>query len=138
MSKKKSIYKNKSSAAIRRLIGFLKSKGFNYQAQPFSILQTEFERLTGLIKPNKITFREWMCQLYNTESTFLPKGKGKKKVPKVKKKRKDREAYQRYLKSSAWETFRQKAFDFYGRECKKCGCKNNLHVHHKTYKNLFN
>jgi hypothetical protein len=138
MAHKKSIYNNQSGAAIRRMIGFLKSKGYKYNAQKFDVLQVEFERLTGLKKPHDLKFRAWMCYLYNTGSPFLPKTKRfkknkKKKVDKVKGK----EAYHAYLRSKEWELFRQKAFDFYGRECKQCGSKHLLQVHHETYKNIF-
>lgn len=136
MARSKTIYNNQSGAAIRHLIGLLKSKGFKYNAQKFTVLQSEFERLTGLTKPPDLKFRAWMCFLYNTNSEHLPRIKKIRKPKKVKKvKRKDR--YNEYLKSKEWAIFRQKAFEHYGRACTKCGSKNNLHVHHETYKNIF-
>ena len=46
--------------------------------------------------------------------------------------------YKEYINSPAWFEVREKAFNFHGRECKKCKSSSNLHVHHKTYKNFKN
>lgn len=136
---KRNIYTNRSGACIRRLIGFLKSKGFKYNAQKFTVLEAEFSKLTGLVRPPGLKFRRWICYLCNTNSPHLPitKTKRKPKKPKRVKKDKDRSQYHEYLKSKEWETFRQKALDFYGRDCTKCKSKQRLQVHHKTYKNIF-
>lgn len=124
------------------MIGFLKSKGFKYQAQPFKILQEEFERLTGLTKPVNLMFRDWITYLYNTGSEFLPLVKKpfkpkKQRPPKKSKKLNRRQEYENYIKSPEWRAFREKAFAYYGRECGSCGSRYSLHVHHKHYKNIF-
>jgi 5-methylcytosine-specific restriction endonuclease McrA len=43
-----------------------------------------------------------------------------------------------YLKSDAWKKKRLEALAYYGESCGKCGtAEKQLHVHHKTYKRLF-
>lgn len=42
--------------------------------------------------------------------------------------------YNNYINSPEWKTVREDAFLLHGRFCAKCGSKNRLHVHHKTYK----
>lgn len=49
----------------------------------------------------------------------------------------DKKNYQKYLLSKKWKSFRQKAFEFYGDNCGKCGSKYHLQVHHKTYRNIY-
>lgn len=134
------VFRNQSGAAIRRMIGFLQSKGFIYRAQKFTVLQAEFEKLTGLQKPRNLMFRDWITYLYNTGCEFLPKVKRKfkKKASKPKKKKKGKRDYNEYLKSAEWRAFRKQAFEFYGRECSECKGTDRLQVHHKHYKNIFN
>lgn len=45
--------------------------------------------------------------------------------------------YYKYLKSSQWREKREVALEMYGRVCGLCGCKHNLQVHHRTYKNIY-
>lgn len=47
-----------------------------------------------------------------------------------------KEAYLAYLQSAEWQAKREQAFKSKGRKCKACGCEDNLHVHHISYKNL--
>lgn len=44
--------------------------------------------------------------------------------------------YKLYLKSPEWEAKRQQALERDNRECRGCGCKKNLQVHHIRYDNL--
>ena len=44
--------------------------------------------------------------------------------------------YQEYLKSKHWKRTREKALKRYGYKCMICGRKDNLQVHHNSYKNL--
>ena len=44
--------------------------------------------------------------------------------------------YQEYLKSKHWKRTREKALKRYGYKCMICSRKDNLNVHHNTYKNL--
>ena len=74
------------------------------------------------------------------------KAKGKT-VKKVKKKIKQKKKpdylkkYHNYLQSSEWIELRIEMLHFYDYKCARCGVKHkhyNLHVHHKTYKNIYN
>ena len=50
-----------------------------------------------------------------------------------------REIYHEYLKSNDWKLKREEALDVYGKSCDVCYSeKDGLHVHHMTYKNIFN
>lgn len=113
--------------------------GFNYNGgNAHSILNKEFERLTGLTKPTGLKFRKWMGQLYKEGSPFLkplpPKKKSTNNRSPKKKKVDRRKQYIEYINSPEWRAFREKAFDFHGRNCATCGSKHDLHVHHKHYK----
>lgn len=46
--------------------------------------------------------------------------------------------YKKYLLSKEWAQLKVDLFDYRGRICEKCSSKYNLHVHHLTYKNIFN
>ena len=46
------------------------------------------------------------------------------------------EDYKEYLKSKHWQRTRRKALKRYGYKCMICGRKDNLQVHHNSYKNL--
>lgn len=46
-------------------------------------------------------------------------------------------SYREYLQSDAWALKREQVFAKYGRKCVDCGRTDNLQVHHKTYKRLF-
>lgn len=59
-------------------------------------------------------------------------------MSKIKKKKKiNKREYYDYLKTPQWKLFRQLALDTLGHECGKCGNKNELQVHHKHYRNIF-
>lgn len=46
--------------------------------------------------------------------------------------------YKEYLKSKEWSIIKIELYNSRGRKCERCGNKNRLHIHHKTYKNIFN
>ena len=46
--------------------------------------------------------------------------------------------YQSYLKSKAWEQKRVLCLSYYRYKCGVCYSKDNLEVHHRTYKRIFN
>jgi hypothetical protein len=50
---------------------------------------------------------------------------------------KDSRNYDLYIKSSAWREVREDLFNIFGEHCSTCLSSENLHVHHKTYENLF-
>lgn len=132
---------NHCRAGLKRAVDFLIRNGFNYNGgNAHSILNKEFERLTGLKKPEGLKFRKWMGELYRQGSPFLTpvpnkdRKSFKKRSPKKVKKISRREEYENYIKGPIWREFREKAFDFYGRNCSTCGSVYNLHVHHKHYK----
>jgi 5-methylcytosine-specific restriction endonuclease McrA len=143
---KKSTEINHCRAGLKRAIGFLIKNGFQYRGDyGHKILVDEFERLTGLKKPSGIKFRKWMGQLYQEKSPFLPpvtpkvkKAKKEKRLTKRQIQQAKRQDYIDYINSQKWRDFREKAFEFHGRNCASCGSKNNLHVHHKHYKTFKN
>lgn len=49
-----------------------------------------------------------------------------------------RTKYNDYIKSNEWKEKCEKILARDNHQCKKCGSKVDLSVHHKTYKNLFN
>lgn len=137
----RSAIKTKTRAGLRRVVYYLQSNGFVYQSQKFSILQAEFERLTGLKKPEKKRFRDWIYELYEDDSPFLTKPPTRKKrwgPTKKEKKISRRQEYENHLNSQKWKDFRETAFEFYGRSCMECGKTQSLHIHHKHYRTLFN
>lgn len=46
--------------------------------------------------------------------------------------------YKRYLNTKKWKDKRIELFNIRGEKCEKCGSKNDLHIHHLTYENIFN
>ncbi len=46
--------------------------------------------------------------------------------------------YKQYLKSADWQKMKNRVRGYGGKQCYFCGKKKNLHLHHKTYKRLFN
>ncbi len=50
----------------------------------------------------------------------------------------DKEEYKEYLNSEHWKIIREARLKIDNNECKFCGSKNDLHVHHLTYKNKGN
>lgn len=52
--------------------------------------------------------------------------------------KKDKANYQKYLLSKKWKEFRERAFEFYGKECGRCGNRHRLEIHHRTYRNIYN
>lgn len=51
-------------------------------------------------------------------------------------KRRHSKLYNEYMPSGAWRKKKIEVFKHYGRACANCGSRNNLQVHHKTYKRL--
>jgi hypothetical protein len=49
-----------------------------------------------------------------------------------------KEEYHEYLKSPEWKAFRKRVFEHYGKKCAECKRTKHLHIHHKTYENVFN
>lgn len=139
----KSIETNHCRAGLKRSIYFLSLNGYKYKGhESHKILQEQFEKITGLKKPAGIKFRKWMGELYRQESPFLPATPKRNKFAKYRKPKKKkvdrRQEYESYIKGPIWRAFRERAFEFYGRSCAKCGSIHKLHVHHKHYKTLFN
>ncbi|MGL5713052.1 MAG: HNH endonuclease [Paraclostridium sp.] len=46
--------------------------------------------------------------------------------------------YKEYLKSDEWKNIRELVLKRDNRKCVLCGSDDRLHIHHKTYKNIFN
>lgn len=60
-----------------------------------------------------------------------------RKKPRRQKRNQFVGTYREYLASPQWATKRKAAFARYGAKCSTCGATSGLHVHHKTYANLF-
>ncbi|MEM7019159.1 MAG: HNH endonuclease [Pseudomonadota bacterium] len=52
------------------------------------------------------------------------------------KKPREKNPYQRYLASTAWKVKRRAAVFRDGAQCRHCGSRHKLQVHHLTYKRL--
>lgn len=48
-----------------------------------------------------------------------------------------KQQYKEYIQSEEWSLKRREALYIHGNYCNKCGVQNKLHIHHKTYSNLF-
>ena len=46
-------------------------------------------------------------------------------------------SYKAYLMSAGWRSKKNLILKKRGKKCERCGYDKNLHVHHKTYKNIF-
>ncbi len=46
--------------------------------------------------------------------------------------------YKKYLLSDEWATMKIDLIHIRGHKCERCPSKGNLHLHHLTYKNVFN
>ena len=70
------------------------------------------------------------------------KSKAKRKAKRRGKQQPQRKAYPggyyAYIQSKAWAKKREQAFKRYGRKCGVCGRTENLQVHHRHYRTLFN
>lgn len=49
-----------------------------------------------------------------------------------------RKDYHKYLQSDEWKAKRQALFALRGEYCEVCKSSSSLHIHHLTYKNIFN
>ncbi len=56
---------------------------------------------------------------------------------KINKDKTGKEWYKEYLKTNHWQRVRKKALKRAGYKCQVCGYKQNLEVHHNTYKNIW-
>lgn len=50
---------------------------------------------------------------------------------------KNKEEYNKYLLSKEWQAKRLACFKLYGKRCYLCQSEKKIHVHHRTYKNLY-
>lgn len=46
--------------------------------------------------------------------------------------------YKDYLRSPEWKAKRKELFSLRGKKCERCTATKQLHIHHLTYKNIFN
>ena len=69
------------------------------------------------------------------DKTPIIKTQRKKKVATAKKTHKEK--YYEYLKSDQWRLMRDGLFYRRGKECERCGGKDDIIIHHKTYDNVF-
>ena len=77
------------------------------------------------------------------ENRLLSKKEKRRNARKIKVKKKKKKdlwwtKYNTYLKSPEWRSLREVIFKMRGRKCEKCESTEVLHIHHLTYKNVFN
>lgn len=70
-----------------------------------------------------------------TKEKQNPKKGKKKKIKSISERKKK---YLDYLKSDEWAQLKIDLFNHRGYKCERCWKTNKLHIHHKTYDNLFN
>jgi 5-methylcytosine-specific restriction endonuclease McrA len=87
------------------------------------------------VRLSKAELRKYRKKLKSHEATPKKKRRTKEELETIRK-----ESYKKYLKylqSEQWKEIRSLMFGIYGEKCSLCDCKENLEIHHKTYKNLF-
>lgn len=77
----------------------------------------------------------------NAAWSKLQKSQRKKKPSKSKRKNHRRSEpckvnYRKYIKSKAWQRIRTRAIEHADGQCRKCGSRMNIQVHHKHYQTL--
>lgn len=87
------------------------------------------------LKKRKCLTKFDLADLKYYEYNFKSKKKKKKKQKKTTKKY---NSYSDYLKSKEWKNKRKRLFKQRNNKCENCGSINKLHLHHLTYKNIFN
>lgn len=66
---------------------------------------------------------------------FYERRKNNKNFTYLSEKEMRKAEYQEYLNSDHWKQIRLKALERAGNKCQLCSSKENLNVHHNTYKN---
>ncbi len=46
--------------------------------------------------------------------------------------------YQDYLQSDEWKAKKEMVFSVFWKHCQRCNSEKDIHVHHSTYKNIYN
>lgn len=130
----KSIYNNKIRAAKRRIWEALKREGIETNGVKHKKLISIYFNMNDIQRPIEMRWQEFIIKMYDQGLLGGP-------VP-IKKKENNtepwRQKYNDYLISKEWRLFRSKALDFFGNKCALCDSTDNLHLHHKHYKNLYN
>lgn len=131
----KSIYNNKLSAAKRKIFDSLKKEGLNIIGVKHRKLIAIYFNRNDIQRPIEMRWQYVIIKLY--ENGELPEC-----TPKPKKEKqpadKFKQEYIDYLNSKKWKEFRLKALDYFGHRCGLCDRPDNLQIHHKHYRTLFN
>jgi len=128
----KSIYNNKIRAAKRRIWQALKKEGIETNGVKHRKLISIYFNMNDIQRPIELRWQDIIIKLYEQgQLGELEKEHKPKEVPAYKQK------YIDYINSNEWKSFRLKALHHFGYRCGLCDSDREIHIHHKTYKNLF-
>jgi len=81
--------------------------------------------------------RESRRKKFDSVNKFKDRAPSKPKRVTSNGKKYSRKEYEEYLKSDKWKRKREGALKRAYHKCQVCNFPNNLHVHHRTYENLY-
>lgn len=86
-------------------------------------------------RPIELRWQDYIIQLLDLGllGKLTPKLKAEPKTVISEQKKK----YLEYINSNEWRAFRARALEHYGHRCILCDSIHNIHLHHKTYRNLY-
>ena len=95
------------------------------------------QRLEVFLKDTGLTQAQFDdCYRFVVSTFKRTKRQSRKQLKPRRKLNKHEDEYRKYINSGEWRELREKALDFYGHECGRCGSKYLLHIHHKHYRNF--
>lgn len=125
-------YINQLRAAKRRLITYCKQSGKKTGGEKHAELIDFYCQERNITIPNGKNKKAFLVDLYMSGEM------GDIKLESKAKPNKRRQEYNEYLNSAKWKEFRELAFSHYGKRCYLCNSIKDIHLHHRTYINLFN
>lgn len=138
-------YNRNLIAAKRRIFDALKREGIEIDGVKHKKRVSMFLTMFDFKRPVEIRLWDYIIELYKQGLLPDPTPEKRKPIPKEKivtkitpKVSDKKQKYLDYLKSKEWREFRIKALDHFGNQCGLCTSTQNLQLHHRTYKNLFN
>lgn len=139
-------YNRNLIAAKRRIFDALKREGIEIDGLKHKKRVSMFLTMFDFQRPVEIRLWDYIIELY--KQGLLPDPTPEKRKPKASNENIEtkaitkisdrRKKYLDYLNSKEWREFRIKALVHFGNQCGLCTSTQNLQLHHKTYKNLFN
>ena len=136
----KSKQNNERSAINRCVYGYMIQKfGGKFQYGSTDILH-EFAKDQNEGPFSKNELKNWLCEIYRSgKHPIVVKGSKyyftTKKSTKLKPKKVNVD-YHEYLKSPEWRALKNQIIKERGLACQLCGTKEQIHLHHMSYKRL--